>query len=226
MEKRKDKPQAEDVEEPEAKTEAQEPKESPRDPSDDDSGWVLTPSIRNRWLSTGIHRRHAVHRGWGETSWHIARRKVISIVTVGHGVILGGERGTGKTQILADVCLHFLTSGKRARYINAVELGHRLRDAAVGAKHELQNLHDFIQSMDVIAIDEIQDLSGSDFNETEFRLLIDNRYAARKATVIGGNVDPDSAQIVLGDSIIRRINDGGGMLMCDWEPFDSEKAKK
>lgn len=187
---------------------------------------MLTAPMRNRWLSTGIDKRHAVHRGYGDSPWHAARRSIINTLSLGEGVIVGGDRGTGKTQILADVCLNFITSGKRARYIHALDLAHRLRDAAMGEGAGLKDLHDWMQSMDLMAIDEIQDCSDTDFIETEFRMLIDKRYSANKATIIAGNVDRDSAKLILGDSIIRRINDGGGMLMCDWEPFVKEEPAK
>ena len=214
--------------EPEAKESplANSAEESARDPAGPVKSFELTPAIRNRWLSTGIDQRHAVYRGWGDSPWHKARWRIIQVLSRGEAVILGGQRGTAKTQILADTCLHFVTSNKRARYIHALDLAHRLRDAAMGEGAGLKNLHDWMQSMDLMAIDEIQDCSDTDFTETEFRLLIDKRYRAKKATIIAGNIDEESASLVLGDSIIRRVNDGGGMFMADWEPFVKEEAQE
>ena len=126
-------------------------------------------------------------------------------------VALIGKRGTGKTQLAAEVLKSdFPESG---RYATAMAIFLRLR-ASYGKdaeETELQVVNSYAKAAFLI-IDEVQERGNTAWEDRILTHILDCRYANRLPTILIANLTPSGLAENLGGSIVSRLNQVGSIL--------------
>ena len=156
--------------------------------------------------------------------WLSARDKILDKSSDGFLVALIGNRGTGKTQMAVSIIWTALCYGVTIHYTLATEIMLEIRATYGNAatESELTVLQRFIRP-ELLIIDEITELASTDASARSLTYIIDKRYMAKKKTVLIGNVKSDRLQEHLGQSIIDRLIQTGGVIVCDWDSFRSKQ---
>lgn len=177
--------------------------------------------VREELARCGVPRRHAQKAelrrqpGWagalGEAARLCARKGAV--------VALLGPRGTGKTQIAAELLRAAVADRRSVRYGTAVELFLDVR-AAMGARNrtEADAVADWCRPS-LLVIDELQERKGTGFEAGLLAAVVDRRYGALRDTVLVANADRAGFEALAGDGIVSRLNETGGIIRCDWPSF-------
>lgn len=160
------------------------------------------------------YRRDAAHSGhWGETFREYSAK-------VGRdGVILAlvGERGSGKTQLATEIGRAALNSDLSAYYTTAMEFFLRLQSAMNSREDSVLEIIQARKRPRILVIDEMQERGESAWEDRILTHLIDARYGAGKDTILIANQTPQAFAASVGTSIMRRLNETGGIIECNWE---------
>lgn len=143
-------------------------------------------------------------------------------------VLLVGPRGTGKTFIATALVQHILAETSQpntsdgASYYSAGDLFAEQRRSFNAARGEGgTEPMERVREASILCIDEIQERSGSDWEQTELTRLMDYRYRECKPSILIGNLSLEALEACLGPSIISRFQETGLLIECEWESFRS-----
>jgi DNA replication protein DnaC len=164
--------------------------------------------------------------------WATALDKARRCTKSGGILLLLGDRGTGKTQLACElarlVCRDepFLRElydyggvPLLARYARVDEVGMEVREVyQTKSRTERQALARFIQPR-LLVIDECQELPDREWERRLLGNIIDRRYSQTKPTVLIANSDAEAVLKLFGPSVVDRIKEGGGQIVCDWRSF-------
>ncbi|MCE5310478.1 MAG: ATP-binding protein [Acidobacteriales bacterium] len=137
-----------------------------------------------------------------------------------HGgmAVLIGPRGTGKTRLAAEAMRYHPCDGilLYARYTTAMGLFLRLRATYGGQSEESEN--DIVEAMataPILTIDEIQERGHTAWEDRLLTHIIDRRYGAMLPTILIANLTIASLAECLGESIVSRIQETGGIIRVE-----------
>jgi DNA replication protein DnaC len=159
---------------------------------------------------------------WGECA-----RKLTRLVDAGAMVALLGTRGPGKTHMacamIAEACRRseWASDGPApALYTKAMAIFLELRACcrSGAAASELDVLKRY-RKLQLLVIDEIQERGETPFEDRILTYLLDERYAARKPTIMVGNLTPNQFAQAMGPSVADRLRETGCVLHCEWDSF-------
>lgn len=148
----------------------------------------------------------------GLSDGHKARAAVQSAYRVGHGMcFLYGKSGQAKTLLLKIAVAIGLKEGKSAAYANMLSVLDDIRlafDARENKQTELVRRMEWWQSLDILAIDELDKVNATDWALERIFQLIDVRYQravrGEALTVVAGNYNSTDE---LSDYLRSRIED-------------------
>lgn len=151
--------------------------------------------------------------------WLDLYNRLVSLLNSGFLLGIHGTRGTGKTQIA--ICLiHLMRSRRQSnRYTTAFKL---LNDIQSSFKSDVLSQKAIIEKYthpDILIIDEFQVRGESDWEDRMFSSIVDDRYFNRKDTLIISNHKAKEFTDSLGSSIASRMQECGGLILCDWPSF-------
>lgn len=154
---------------------------------------------------------------------------------------LVGNRGGGKTRLgiaLGRMAIHkFLVADSQrtdrddwpvidpgpsatpVRYTVALGFFLELRSAFGDRDHTERDVLQSYIDPNLIIIDEVQERGNTPWEDRMLTYLIDQRYAAKRDTVLIGNMTPDALAKSLGESIVSRLQECGEIVVCDWPSF-------
>jgi DNA replication protein DnaC len=181
--------------------------------------------FQQRLIDAGFPERQATldpARATG-AEWQAVGRRLAAMVGSGYLIALIGGSGTGKTQMAA--ALATLYTGKPILYGKAMRLFLDLR-AAMGTlaanpatrQSERGILKEYIDPA-FLALDEAGERGGSEWEDRMLAYLIDERYAARKDTLLISNQQEAAFLDGIGPRIASRLQETGGIVVCDWPSF-------
>lgn len=184
----------------------------------EEASYIKRACLPIRHLKTAVVK----HPGWS---------KALAVVSekIGNGVIIAliGPRGTGKTQIAVEVAKAKTKAfvrqdrfrpDKFALYSTAMGFFIALRQSydPKATTREGDALKSFLTPR-LLILDEIQVRSGSEWEANMLTTMIDARYSGVKDTILIGNLTPETLGKAVGDSVMDRMNEGGGVLVMDWD---------
>jgi chromosomal replication initiation ATPase DnaA len=137
--------------------------------------------------------------------------------------LLCGNRGPGKTQMATWWAAVRSFKGKPCgRYVKLVDLIADIKSTwhdggkKVGTEQDILRKY---KTTKFLVIDEVQELSGSTWEDRVLTNILDHRYDEMLATVLIANVPEKDARRVFGPSILDRATETGGVVACDWESY-------
>jgi DNA replication protein DnaC len=157
-------------------------------------------------------------------AWKSTGKSIASKIGEGFLMALVGESGTGKTQMAIGLAGKYVAS--TFRYVKTMTLFLQLR-AAMGndCGGELALVREHI-SPAFLVIDEAGERGGSEWEDRMLAYIIDERYATRKDTLLIANQKQDVFSRSVGPRIMSRLQETGGIVVCDWPSYRSAKVKE
>jgi DNA replication protein DnaC len=126
-------------------------------------------------------------------------------------LVLIGDRGTGKTRMAAELMRERVPA--RMHYDTAMGIFLRIRQsyAKKGEDTELKIVESLVTTR-LLVIDEIQERSNSEWEDRILTHVMDRRYGETRPTIIIGNLTAQSIAENLGESVVSRIQETGGIV--------------
>lgn len=147
--------------------------------------------------------------------------KVSAALTQGGLFAALGGRGGGKTVASCAIAYKALTAGKTIRYTTATQMLMEWQ-ACFGPRPASSQIEIFqiYREPGFLVIDEVgRSKLDSDFTVRILTELIDARYGDLTSTLLVSNQTPEGFEQSVGDSIVSRLNEAGGILKCNWPSF-------
>jgi len=212
----------------------QKPDEAPSPPASSPSPRSPCPSSdRPHWreqqrtaareallAAAGLPQRHRDRTAtdWPGKAWE----RVGEAILAGGTVALVGKRGTGKTQMAAELVKSATRGlGKSAWYTRADDLFDAMRAEFDGKGRG--KIMQRAARVGLLVIDELQVRFDSAFEDRELTRLIDKRYGSMLPSVLIANLTPEAFWESVGPSIGDRMREGGTVIVCDWGSFRSKQ---
>lgn len=177
---------------------------------------VEIQSLRDKWNAP---RRHSLVTANTKGPWGDALRKAAKCLEGGESatVAIVGNRGNGKTQIGVELMKQFTAQKKSALFCTAIEFFMEIKATFKKDSNETESeVLAWFRKPKLLVIDEVGKRSGSEWESQLLFELINSRYNDLKATVLIDNRSAKEFSETIGPSLCRRINEGGGIIECNW----------
>ena len=198
-----------------------------------ESGWLrqldsMRAWIKAAWEHSGVGPRHAARFENQHPEWQKVFDHLRGLLGTGFLVAILGPRGTGKSQLGACLCRAeiercpsshpFLSSP--VKYMTVMDFFLQVKatfknDSSKSEQSILQSL----ESPRLLVLDEVQERTGSDFENRLLTHLVDARYQAKRDTLLIGNLSAAALAESLGPSIASRMEECGGAIKMEWDSF-------
>jgi len=128
-----------------------------------------------------------------------------------------GDYGTGKTGLLASLTAQMALAGVSSRYVRADDILTEIKDTYGDESTNLDEAELIARysSFSFLAIDEVDRITGTEWEQKTLMLLLDKRYMRRHelCTVFATNTDPDLLPESF-DYLASRLKDGERVLVA------------
>lgn len=175
-----------------------------------------SPAPRNLSPRTNVPKRYRAEwqRPALDPVWMAHFAKVMQKAEEGGIVALIGPRGTGKTRLAAEAMRNH--APERGNYATAMGLFLRIRASFGKASKESEA--DIVAEMattPLLILDEVQERGNTAWEDRILTHILDRRYGAMVPTIVIANLTEAALAECLGDSIISRLTETGGILEID-----------
>jgi DNA replication protein DnaC len=162
--------------------------------------------------------RHASFKASESTNaeWTAKLAALKALVGTGCIVALCGNRGGGKTQLAVELIRRSCYTGGTALYRCLMEFFVDLKSSYNGGEETEAQVLARYALPGLLVLDEAHERGGTTWESSMLNLLIDKRYRARKDTITVANLTIEELPTALGPSIMRRLDDTGGIVECAW----------
>ena len=165
-----------------------------------------------------IPARHAAFRTADSKcpEWDSVLASMRGLVGKGFLCALVGTRGAYKTQLAVELLRLVCWRGKPGLYRRVMEFFMDLKSSYNGGDETEAAVLARYAAPALLVLDEAHERGGTTWESSMLNLLIDKRYAAMKDTVLIANLTRAELPGALGPSIMRRLDDTGGIVECAW----------
>ena len=129
----------------------------------------------------------------------------------GRCIVMIGNPGTGKTNLVIDVARSVIDRAGTACYVTVSDLILRVRDSW-GTGKTLQLIDNFV-GVDLLILDEVGVQAGTQNEQNIIFDVINKRYAEMKPTIILTNLNVDRCKNFLGERVWDRLKENDGLLI-------------
>lgn len=174
-----------------------------------------------RWAKCGVPARHRQFVAPTEVGpWLEKYQAIKARLCSGFLVALLGDRGTGKTQLAAELLRHDSTE-RSIRYARAMDFFMAIKSSyrTKHADEDERNVIDTFVEPRLLVLDEAHDRGETEWENRLLNYLIDRRYGNLYDTVLVSNQQPDAFRQSIGESIYSRLVETGGLILCEWATF-------
>lgn len=144
----------------------------------------------------------------------------------GGGMVITGAVGAGKSHLAYAIGNALLDCGHRVMGIDVYELIDLIKERAFSREKgasEREAIKAFVAGLDLLILDEIGAQLGTEWERLMLFKIINERYKAQLPTILISNIDAGGLSDYLGERIVDRMTEGGGMtLTLDWESYRKE----
>jgi DNA replication protein DnaC len=179
-----------------------------------------SPQVR-KLTKSGFGRREAelVTNANFQTSpeWQAKYTTVCQHLKAKGTTLIAGDCGTGKTVMACLIASKYQLAKRSVVYTRAIDFFRGLKSTyrKDATQTEAQFLDQF-EDADLLIIDEIQDRSETNWENSLLNNIIDHRYSNLQPTILLTNQIGDNATATLPRSIISRITGTGAFVQLDW----------
>lgn len=174
-------------------------------------------TLREDW---GLPKRYKVCSVRWDGPWGDCFQKINARMGSGFMMALTGGRGTGKTQIGAELMRVKTGKLKSALYTTAIRFFMAIK--ATYKQGCSQTEWDVIldhRRPSLLVIDEVGKRGETAWENNLLYELINARYGDMKDTLLIDNRTKEEFDAAIGDSIVSRMQETGGVISCDWKSF-------
>lgn len=160
------------------------------------------------------------------------QRRVLAIATgmattdqPGRSLILCGKPGTGKTHLAVAIARRFAETGRTALFETVLSAIRRIKSTYHHASErtEVQAMADLL-APDLLILDEVGVQTGSEHEKMLVFEIINERYQQCRSTILISNLTREELTAYLGDRIIDRFREAGGVVAFDWDSWRGRRA--
>lgn len=130
----------------------------------------------------------------------------------GRCLLMVGAYGTGKTHLACGIVKAFALAGKSARYTTLLDMICTYKSCYDDNGPRERDVLSHYRSPSLLVIDEVGLQAGSEADMRIINTILDGRYNAMNCTILVSNFTAKELADQLGDRIIDRLRDNGGML--------------
>lgn len=143
----------------------------------------------------------------------------------GISLILCGAPGSGKTHLACGIGLRFAQNGKTALFRTVLGAVRHIKDTYRhgSERSESEAIADLIRP-DLLILDEVGVQTGSEHEKMLVFEIVNERYQQNRSTILISNLTPAELSAYLGDRLIDRFREGGGVIAFDWESWRGRRA--
>ncbi|GAH02732.1 unnamed protein product, partial [marine sediment metagenome] len=135
------------------------------------------------------------------------------------GLILLGSPGTGKNHIASGIIHETIANEKTALMTTAMKIVRTIKDSWKDNSVSEEEIIERFVEPDLLVIDEIGIQFGSDTEKLYISEIINDRYEARKPSIIIGNMTLEEVESQVGERVIDRFREGGKVVIFDWTSY-------
>jgi len=198
----------------------------------DDYDGTKAAALGGSWSECGLGARHRRrvnnrHGGWAEAKEKLWR----CLAREGAQVALVGGCGSGKTQLAAFALRYALettviaprvtlSGPPSARYTTARNMFLDIKGTyAHGARSSEGQLLELLSRYRLLVIDDLQIRQHTEWENRVLHSLIDRRYRDMRPTILIANGTPQRLAEDVGEAVVDRMNELGGVIPMDWPSF-------
>lgn len=135
-------------------------------------------------------------------------------------IIMTGKVGTGKT-MLGNCAINSLFKTKRVKIIKLQDMLRKIKASySQSTSYSEEEAINNYASYDLLILDEVGVSRDTDNDKNLIFDVLDGRYQNMLPTMIISNMNIEGIKQTLGDRVVDRLRDGGGVLLgCDWESY-------
>lgn len=174
-----------------------------------------------------------IRKHWNAPERHASRMELVSVpewdqtlsmlkgkMGTGFIIALVGSRGPGKTQLAVELMKHACQGLISSRYVHTLEIFIDIKSTyrREATRTERDVIAEYC-SKPLLVVDECQERGETEWESRILRYIVDKRYQDKKDTLLISNGDADTIAANLGDSIMSRCNETGGLKICNWKSF-------
>lgn len=173
-------------------------------------------AARNIHPATQVPKRYRAEweRPQLDPVWMAHFGKVMQKSEDGGIIALIGPRGTGKTRLAAEAMRNLAPD--KGSYTTAMGLFLRIR-ASFG-KNSRESEDEIVSELaksPMLILDEVQERGNTAWEDRILTHILDRRYGAMVPTIIIANLTETALVECLGDSIVSRLTETGGVIEID-----------
>lgn len=142
----------------------------------------------------------------------------------GASLVLSGKPGTGKSH-LAGAVLHQLCD-RDVRYITCMDMIRAVRDTwRKDSERSETQLLEYLESLDLLAIDELGMQYGTDGEQTIIFDVLDRRYREMHPVILITNQDRAGLTQFVGERVFDRLRETARWVAFDWESYRAQARR-
>lgn len=183
-----------------------------------ETDWI--ERVEKLTASSNIPKRHNLREEFRCKQWMETLERLKPKIGTGCILALLGPRGTGKTQLAVELMKSAIGRMMSARFCVAMDFFMRIKTTygKESTESEESMIRKF-QSPSLLVIDETQERGETQWEDRLLTNMIDKRYYDMKDTVLISNLIESDFHKSIGSSPSSRLNETGGVVICDWPSF-------
>lgn len=175
--------------------------------------------LRREW---GAPKRHVTAQPEFSGDWGAKFTTISDLIGKGQGVSIAlvGERGNGKTQLAVELMRAATRQLKSCLFTTAMSFFIAVKSSyRRDAEDTEQEIMSEFGAPKLLVIDEIGKRSDTEWENNMLFELLNRRYNAMTDTILICNKAKAEFETYIGPSIASRMNETGGIILCDWPTF-------
>lgn len=141
----------------------------------------------------------------------------------GSSLVFSGNVGTGKNMLSALIAEDVVSSGHTALHTTVLKMVRRIRSTWGGHGDEQTMIDSFVLP-DLLIVDEIGNQAGSDDEVMRLTEVFNDRYEAKKSTILLTNLSAAELPDYLGSRVMDRLCERGRIVPFTWESYRQRRS--
>jgi DNA replication protein DnaC len=166
-----------------------------------------------------VENLHAAMKN-NHPAWRSNLDGLISKLGNGSIFVLHGPRGTGKTQLATALGRYLVEYNRVPKYAVLGDVFTQIKGTFKSDSHESEeSIVSSLNASTLLVLDEVHEITGTEWQGRILTLLIDSRYRAKRDTILITNATEQDFLTSVGASVADRIAEVGYFVKCDWPSF-------